>query len=97
MTDKPITLRLTPEQHEKLALAADVLGISMQQFVVDAIASRIAYRPGTRVRKTKGSSWNGRIVGHYSTTMTPIGVAVESEREPGSVQVYPAHALERVT
>lgn len=51
---------------------------------------------GTRVRKTKGSSWHGRIVGYYSTDLTPVGYAVESEREPGSVQIYPALALERL-
>jgi dihydrofolate reductase (trimethoprim resistance protein) len=50
----------------------------------------------TRVRKTKGASWQGRVVGFYSTTLTPEGYAVESEREPGSVQIYPRAALERV-
>ena len=48
---------------------------------------------GDRVRKTKGSSWQGRIVGFYSTELTPVGYAVESEREPGSVQIYPEAAL----
>ena len=47
-----------------------------------------------RVTKTKGSSWTGRVVGFYSTTLTPIGYAVESENEPGSVQIYPEAALE---
>ena len=51
---------------------------------------------GDRVRKTKGSSWQGVIVGTYSTTLTPEGYAVESEREPGSVQIYPVTALERI-
>lgn len=49
---------------------------------------------GTRVRKKSGASWQGRIVGYYSTSLTPIGYCVESEREPGSVQIYPASALE---
>jgi hypothetical protein len=48
---------------------------------------------GQRVTKIKGSSWQGRVVGFYTTTMTPIGYAVESEREPGSVQIYPESAL----
>lgn len=48
-----------------------------------------------RVRKTKGSRWQGRIVGFYSTTLTPEGYAVESETEIGSVQIYPLSALER--
>jgi hypothetical protein len=45
------------------------------------------------VRKKSGSSWNGRVVGFYSTELTPIGYCVESEREPGSVQIYPEAAL----
>lgn len=49
-----------------------------------------------RVRKIKGSSWQGHIVGFYSTSLTPIGYCVESEREPGSVQIYPETALELV-
>lgn len=49
---------------------------------------------GTRVRKRKGSSWQGHVVGYYSTHLTPCGYAVESEREPGSVQIYPKAALE---
>lgn len=48
----------------------------------------------SRVTKTKGSSWTGPIVGFYSTNLTPIGYAVESENEPGSVQIYPEAALE---
>ncbi len=49
---------------------------------------------GDRVCKTRGSSWNGIIVGFYSTALTPVGYAVESEREPGSVQIYPESALD---
>lgn len=49
---------------------------------------------GQRVTKTKGSCWTGRIVGFYSTSLTPIGYAVESETERGSVQIYPERALE---
>lgn len=51
---------------------------------------------GQRVRKLKGSSWQGRVCGYYRTPLTPIGYAVESEREPGSVQIYPEAALEAV-
>lgn len=51
---------------------------------------------GSRVRKIKGSRWQGRVVGTYSTELTPEGYAVESETEHGSVQIYPAHALELV-
>jgi len=51
---------------------------------------------GDRVRKKNGSSWQGVIVGSYSTALTPVGWCVESEREPGSVQIYPEKALELV-
>jgi hypothetical protein len=54
------------------------------------------FRIGDRVRKTKGSQWRGRVCGFYQTTLTPEGYAVESEREPGSVQIYPVAALELV-
>lgn len=49
-----------------------------------------------RVRKTSGSEWQGRICGTYSTALTPEGYAVESESHAGSVQIYPAKALEAV-
>lgn len=48
---------------------------------------------GSLVTKTKGSSWTGHVVGFYSTSLTPIGYAVESINEPGSVQIYPESAL----
>jgi hypothetical protein len=51
---------------------------------------------GDRVRKTKGSQWQGHIVGTYSTALTPEGYAVESETHAGSVQIYPDSALEYV-
>lgn len=54
------------------------------------------FKLGDRVRKVKGSSWHGYVVGFYSTALTPQGVAVESERETGSVQIYPEAALEMV-
>jgi hypothetical protein len=38
---------------------------------------------GTRMRKRSGSSWQGKVVGYYSTTLTPVGYCIESEREPG--------------
>jgi len=55
-----------------------------------------AHPIGTRMRKRSGSSWQGKVVGYYSTALTPRGYAVESEREPGSVQIYPDKALELV-
>jgi len=49
-----------------------------------------------RVRKTSGSEWQGHVCGTYSTPLTPEGYAVESEAHAGSVQIYPAKALELV-
>lgn len=57
--------------------------------------ARPQFRMGDRVRKKSGSSWEGRVVGIYSTDLTPEGYAVESHHHPGSVQIYPAAALER--
>ena len=52
------------------------------------------FKLGDFVAKTKGSQWRGRVVGTYSTKLTPEGYAVESSAEGGSVQIYPAAALE---
>lgn len=53
------------------------------------------YDLGTVLKKTKGSEWKGRVVGFYSTSLTPEGYAIESAYHPGSVQIYPVTALER--
>ena len=52
------------------------------------------FKLGDLVCKTKGSKWSGTVVGTYSTALTPEGYAVESGTEKGSVQIYPAAALE---
>ena len=52
------------------------------------------FRIGDKVRKVRGSQWHGKIVGTYSTELTPEGYAVESKYEIGSVQIYPVQALE---
>lgn len=64
----------------------------------DASAIRKAHKfqLGDRVTKVKGSKWTGRVVGFYSTALTPVGYAVESETETGSVQIYPEAALASV-
>ena len=54
------------------------------------------FQLGDRVRKKSGAAWQGQIVGWYSTQLTPEGYAVGSEAHPGSVQIYPVAALERV-
>jgi dihydrofolate reductase (trimethoprim resistance protein) len=55
------------------------------------------FKRGDTVRKVSGSQWHGVIVGTYSTALTPEGYAVESWTEKGSVQIYPAKALEHWT
>jgi hypothetical protein len=60
------------------------------------IVTHTKFYRGDRVEKTKGSSWHGTICGWYSTSLTPEGYCVESEREPGSVQIYPDAALRLV-
>lgn len=54
------------------------------------------FKRGDPVRKKSGSEWVGRVVGEYSTALTPEGYAVESVIHKGSVQIYPASALEFV-
>ena len=54
------------------------------------------FRMGDLVKKTSGSEWVGHVCGTYSTPLTPEGYAVESEAHAGSVQIYPAKALEAV-
>jgi dihydrofolate reductase (trimethoprim resistance protein) len=51
---------------------------------------------GDLVKKSSGSEWVGHVCGTYSTALTPEGYAVESEAHAGSVQIYPAKALEAV-
>jgi hypothetical protein len=59
----------------------------VQQFVADSVANDAAQYVATL---------NGQVVGWYRTSFTPEGYCVESDREPGSVQIYPAAALRRV-
>ena len=54
------------------------------------------FKRGDRVRKKSGSKWQGIVVGEYSTELNPEGYAVESESHAGSVQIYPASALELI-
>lgn len=55
------------------------------------------YGMGTRLIKVGGSSWRGPVVGFYRSSLTEVGYAIESEAEVGSVQIYPAKALEERT
>ncbi len=61
-----------------------------------ALPLHAAFCMGDRVRKKSGAAWQGLVVGWYCTKLTPEGYAVESEAHPGSVQIYPVAALERV-
>ena len=54
------------------------------------------FKQGDHVRKKSGSEWQGYIVGWYRTKLTTEGYAIESESHAGSVQIYPANALEFV-
>lgn len=54
------------------------------------------FQLGDPVKKSKGSEWEGIVVGTYSTELTPEGYAVESYYYRGSVQIYPADALELI-
>ena len=51
---------------------------------------------GTEVKKIRGSQWQGKVVGYYSTNLTEAGYAIESNTEKGSVQIYPEAALTEV-
>ena len=55
-----------------------------------------AWPMGTMMRKKRGSNWHGSVRGYYTTDQTPMGLAIESSTELGSVQIYPVDALEKV-
>lgn len=54
------------------------------------------YQLGDTVEKIKGSEWMGKVVGFYSTSLTPKGYAIESFAYRGTVQIYPESALEKI-
>jgi len=66
----------------------------MQKALRSSVNVKRKFKLNDRVRKIKGSSWQGRVRGFYSTSLTLDGIAVESERELGNVQIYPAVAFE---
>ena len=72
--------------------AGELLRIHTPVAEVAAVGNH-KFKFGDLVKKVKGASWTGRVVGFYSTKLTPLGYAVESENEPGSVQIYPESAL----
>lgn len=74
----------------------EIPALSLPQAAGETGPKQQKFALGDRVHKTKGASWQGQIVGFYRTALTPVGYAVESEREPGSVQIYPEAALSLV-
>lgn len=90
----PAALRPNPKD---MARAREILErVLREAFDAGRLSAQTEWPLGTRVRKLAGASWRGCIVGYYSTALTPEGYCVESEREPGSVQLYPRSALELV-
>lgn len=78
------------------AQAAEALRLAAFELRATLSAPQGKFRMGDLVKKSTGSEWEGRVVGWYSTEQTKEGYAVESEAHAGSVQIYPAKALEAV-
>lgn len=83
--DHPSLVALEADGHSVVSLAP-----------IAQTAPQGKFRMGDLVKKSTGSEWVGRVCGWYSTGQTPEGYAVESEVHAGSVQIYPAKALEAV-
>lgn len=100
VTEKLIKAEATPAYYAIQETLVAALETGLGAMVVHIPTEEVYAQPeptfklGDFVRKTKGSKWKGRVVGTYSTTLTPEGYAVESSTETGSVQIYPAGALE---
>lgn len=106
----PIAQAAPLKPHQLRELVNDLRDVARKYHATEQLREQIAYTLRTalsaqgagkfamrqRVRKTSGSEWQGRICGTYSTALTPEGYAVESEAHAGSVQIYPAKALEAV-
>lgn len=86
------------QQYKRVIEAAQTM--NTLKFVVDRtmtiLMGKTNFKIGDPVRKIKGSDWQGKVVGFYSTQLTPIGYAIESFDHPGSVQIYPESALEHI-
>ena len=87
-----------PSRHSQERLGMDQSSNEVSSPVAGqfALPLRATFGLGDRVRKKSGAAWQGQVVGWYCTKLTPEGYAVESESHPGSVQIYPVAALERV-
>lgn len=71
--------------------AESVLDINRRHAVY--LAAGWKFPMGARVYKPKGSWWEGRVVGTYSTPDTPRGYCVQLELNHGPVQIYPEETL----
>ena len=96
LMSREIDLHVQQAAREIVMLARDVESQINYPATGRSTARKGTMKLGDRVRKRSGSSWNGRICGFYTTSTTLVGHCVESEREPGSVQIYPEAALELV-
>lgn len=83
----------TPEGMPELCRWMDDLRAALEGQPACGLAT---FALGDLVRKKSGSAWQGRVVGTYSTSLTQEGYAIESSAHPGSVQIYPVSALEKV-
>ena len=72
----------------------DLLGTYQKELQMQYPETHTKFKHGDTACKIKGSQWHGTVVGWYSTDLTPEGYAVESATERGSVQIYPAAALD---
>lgn len=93
--------RMTPEAREAMyQLQRESYAKSFAESVTDInrrhavyLAAGWKFPMGARVYKPKGSWWEGRVVGTYSTPDTPRGYCVQLELNHGPVQIYPEEAL----
>lgn len=80
-----------------LGIYSNGMAVLESEFAAVGCATRMQrahkYALGQTLTKTRGSKWTGKVVGFYSTALTPIGYAIESDTETGSVQIYPETAL----
>ena len=96
-------IRMTPGTPPKADIFHDAYNAAVEGGMGHMAATAKALRAasthptfglGDKVTKKSGSHWTGKVVGFYSTKLTPEGYAVESSTEIGSVQIYPVGALE---
>lgn len=99
---KPLVEFVTPVFSQQTVDQSKLLGAEIGYRVLDDFKPTSEdrrvdkFKRGDLVKKKSGSEWQGTVCGWYSTELTPEGYAVESASHKGSVQIYPASALELV-